>query len=105
VFARGESLGQLVPVPHLTFQNAKATEAPIGLLEPEAAQELLEWQERRRLIAGQKENVHHLYRKADGVDEHLHRINVPQMRIIDAEEAIRLKKLAEQNNAEDDQSA
>ena len=55
VFARGESLGQLVPVPHLTFQDAKATEAPIGLLEPKAAEELLKWQERRRQIAGRTE--------------------------------------------------
>ena len=42
VFRQGESLGQLLPVPHLTFQDAAATEAPIGLLEPEAAAELLE---------------------------------------------------------------
>jgi Family of unknown function (DUF6065) len=99
VFARGESLGQLVPVPHLTFQDALATEAPIGLLEPEAAEELLKWQERRRLLAGERDNVHHLYRKADGVDEHLHRINVPAMRIIDTDEAIRLKMAAEQSKS------
>ena len=43
VFARGESLGQLVPVPHATFEEATALEAPIGLLEPQAARELLEW--------------------------------------------------------------
>ena len=43
VFARGESLGQLVPVPHATFEGAAAVEAPIGLLEPEAARELLDW--------------------------------------------------------------
>ena len=36
-FAQGESLGQLVPVPHATFQNATALEGPIGLLEPDAA--------------------------------------------------------------------
>ena len=76
-FARGESLGQLVPVPHLTFQDATALEAPIGLVEPDAAQELLKWQEKRRLIAGQKDNVHHLYRKAEGVEEHFHRVKVP----------------------------
>ena len=46
-FARGESLGQLVPVPHATFQDSTAVEAPIGLVEPHAAKELLEWQERR----------------------------------------------------------
>jgi hypothetical protein len=98
VFARGESLGQLVPVPHLTFQDAQATEGPIGLLEPKAAEELLEWQERRRKIAGERDNVHHLYRKADGVDEHLHRINVPPLRIIDVDEAIRLKAADQKNS-------
>ena len=41
VFAQGESLGQLVPVPHSTFQNATAFEAPIGFVEPQAAQELV----------------------------------------------------------------
>ena len=40
-------------------------EAPIGLLEPKAAEELLEWQEKRRSIAAQKDNVHHMYRKAE----------------------------------------
>ena len=34
VFARGESLGQLVPVPHATFEGSTALEAPIGQLEP-----------------------------------------------------------------------
>jgi hypothetical protein len=81
-FARGESLGQLVPVPHFSFENAKAIEAPIGLIEPDAAQDLLKWRETRRLMAGQKDNVHHLYRKAEGVEEHLHRINVPPLRSI-----------------------
>jgi len=79
-FARGESLGQLVPVPHATFQDSTALEAPIGLLEPHAAKELLEWQERRRLLAGQKVNVHHLYRKAEGVGEHIQSVNVPPIK-------------------------
>ena len=35
-FARGESLGQLVPVPHRTFHDSTALEAPIGLLEPQS---------------------------------------------------------------------
>jgi hypothetical protein len=83
VFARGESLGQLVPVPHATFQGATALEAPIGLLEPHAADELLKWQERRRLLAGQKVNVHQLYRKAEGIEEHLQNINVPPVKPID----------------------
>jgi hypothetical protein len=81
-FARGESLGQLLPVPHATFENATALEGPIGLIEPDAAQELLQWQEARRAIAAQKDNVHHLYRKAEGVEEHFHRVNVPVIRSI-----------------------
>ena len=76
-FAQGESLGQLMPVPHATFQDATALEAPIGLVEPNAAKELLEWQERRRLVANQKVNVHQLYRKAEGIDEHLQSVSVP----------------------------
>jgi Family of unknown function (DUF6065) len=94
VFRQGESLGQLLPVPHLTFEDATAMEAPIGLLEPKASEELLAWQEKRRSIAAQKDNVHHMYRKADGVEEHLQRVNVPPIQIIDTEEALRLKKLA-----------
>jgi hypothetical protein len=83
VLARGESLGPLVPVPHGTFRNATAIEAPIGLLEPQAAQELLEWQERRRLMAGQKFKVHQLYRKAEGIEEHLQSANVPPIKVIE----------------------
>jgi hypothetical protein len=82
-FARGESLGQLVPVPHTTFRDASALEAPIGLLEPRAAQELLEWQERRRQLAGQTVTSHHLYRKAEGIDEHLQRVSVPPIKPIE----------------------
>ena len=95
VFRQGESLGQLLPVPHRTFEHATAMEAPIGLLEPKAADELLKWQEKRRLIAGQKDNVHHLYRKAEGIEEHLQRVDVPAIRIINTDEAIRLKQQAQ----------
>jgi hypothetical protein len=82
VFARGESLGQLVPVPHATFEGAEALEAPIGLLEPEAARELLDWLDRRVQLAGQKKNVHHLYRKAEGIDDHLRKVGVPAIKSI-----------------------
>jgi len=82
-FARGESLGQLLPVPHATFENAQAVEAPIGLLEPKAAEELLAWLEKRRQLAGQKVNIHFLYRKAEGIEEHLQRLNVPAIRQIE----------------------
>jgi Family of unknown function (DUF6065) len=82
-FARGESLGQLVPVPHSTFHDSTAVEAPIGLLEPQATKELMEWQEQRRLIAGQKVTVHHLYRKAEGIEEHLQSVSVPPIKPLD----------------------
>src|SRR5262249_12140896 len=36
VFSKGESLGQLVPVPHATFEGATALHGPIGTLEPAA---------------------------------------------------------------------
>lgn len=76
-FSAGESLGQLVPIPHATFEASSAIEAPIGLLEPNAAKELLEWQAKRQELAGQKVNVHHLYRKAEGVEDHLNHVPVP----------------------------
>ena len=82
VFAKGESLGQLVPVPHATFEEATALEAPIGLLEPEAARELIEWLGRRQQLAGQEVNVYHLYRKAEGIEEHVQRVGVPPVKMI-----------------------
>jgi hypothetical protein len=82
-FARGESLGQLVPVLHATFRDASALEAPIGLIEPHAAEELLEWLEKRRLLAQQAVTSHHLYRKAEGIDEHLQRVPVPPIKPIE----------------------
>jgi hypothetical protein len=91
VFRKGESLGQLLPVPHHTFEGGTALEAPIGLLEPKAAEELLAWQEKRRSIAAQKDNVHHLYRTAAGIEDHLQRVNVPPIEFIGTEEALRLK--------------
>jgi hypothetical protein len=36
------------------------------IVEPNAAEKLLKWPERDRLIAGQRDKVHHLYRKAEG---------------------------------------
>lgn len=75
-FAKGESLGQLVPVPHGTFLNASALEQPILEAEPAAAHELERWlaERRRRAEVGE---IHRLYRKAEGIDEHLNKLNVP----------------------------
>jgi hypothetical protein len=76
-FACGESLGQLVPVPHATFQDAQASESPIGFVEPEAAAELLRWRAERRRIAAEPVKTHKLYLKAEDVEEHLTKIPVP----------------------------
>jgi hypothetical protein len=79
VFAKGESLAQLFPVAHGTFAQSRAIEAPIGLIDPAAAAELLRWREERRRIAESSPNVHRLYRRAEGVDSHLQRVSVPEV--------------------------
>jgi hypothetical protein len=76
-FARGESLGQLVPVPHATFRGAEASESPIGLVEPEAGAELLQWRAERRRIADEPVSTHRLYLKAEDIEEHLTKVPVP----------------------------
>jgi hypothetical protein len=76
-FACGESLAQLVPVPHTTFQDAQASESPIGAVEPEAVEELLRWRAERRRIADQPVRTHKLYIKAEEIEEHLTKVPVP----------------------------
>ncbi len=76
-FARGESLGQLVPVPHATFRDSTAIEAPINAVEPEAGAELLRWLEERRRIARGSVPTHRLYLKAEEIEGHLTKIPVP----------------------------
>ena len=76
-FAKGESLGQLVPVPHATFLESSAVEAPIGAADPEAASELLRWLEERRKLAGQPRPAHRRYLKAEDIEGHLTRVPVP----------------------------
>jgi hypothetical protein len=78
-FAQGESLAQLVPVPHATFTASRAVEAPIGFVEPAAGEELLRWREERRRIADTPDRMHKLYRRAEGVDQHLQRVPVPEV--------------------------
>jgi hypothetical protein len=82
-FARGESLAQLVPVPHETFADAVALEAPIGLVDARAAAELLKWRDERRRIAESEETMHRLYRRAEGVEGHLQRVPVPNVETFD----------------------
>ncbi len=76
-FAPGESLGQLIPVPHSTFEGASATESPINTIEPEAAAELMRWREERRKIAATHRPTHRLYLKAEEIEGHLTKIPVP----------------------------
>jgi len=76
-FARGESLGQLVPVPHAPFRDAQASESPINAVEPEAGAELLRWRAERRRIAAEPVKTHKLYLKAEEIEEHLTKIPVP----------------------------
>jgi hypothetical protein len=76
VFAKGESLGQLVPVPHATFRDSSAVEAPVDV-EPETAAELLRWHEARLERAATPVTTHRLYRKAEGIEEHLVKVDVP----------------------------
>jgi hypothetical protein len=77
-FARGESLGQLVPVPHGTFLGAVAVEEPVSG-RPEVEAELLRWQEERQRRAAERFASHQLYRKAEGIPEHLSRVPVPPL--------------------------
>ncbi len=76
-FAAGESLGQLVPVPHATFRGASAIESPINDVEPEAGVELLRWMDERRKIAASPVPTHRLYLKAEEIEGHLTRVPVP----------------------------
>jgi hypothetical protein len=78
-FAKGESLGQLVPVPHETFVRATAMEGPIAFIEPRAGKALLEWLKERRRIADQPVSIHRLYRRAEGISDHLQRVPVPEV--------------------------
>ena len=78
-FVAGESLAQLVPVPHATFREATAIEAPIGLAEPEAGEELVKWLAERRRIAATDAPTHRRYRRAEGIEDHLVKVPVPHV--------------------------
>jgi hypothetical protein len=76
-FAKGESLCQLVPVPHGTFDGASAVETLLGTAEPEAQAELLHWLGERRRVAREPDSLVRFYRKAEGIDDHLAKAPVP----------------------------
>ncbi len=79
VFSKGESLAQLIPVPHATFHAATASETPIVDADPEAAAELMRWLDERRRIEHNEVHTHRMYLKADGIDDHIKRVNVPRV--------------------------
>jgi hypothetical protein len=80
-FEAGEPIGLLVPVLHATFRDATAAELPIVAAEPEAAAELMRWRaERRRRLEYEDVGNHQLYRKAEGIEDHLVRVPVPPAR-------------------------
>jgi hypothetical protein len=79
-FSKGESLAQLLPVPHATFIDSSAFEAPINNVEPAAGEELIRWlNERRRRAASPTDRIHQLYRKAEDIEGHLAKVSVPEV--------------------------
>jgi len=76
VFAKGQRLAQLVPVPHGTFQNATAVERPLDTA-PELAAAMTAWRDERQRRANEPEQKHLLYRKAPEIEGHLVRVPVP----------------------------
>jgi hypothetical protein len=77
-FARGEPLAQLVPVPHATFRDSSLVEAPLSS-EPELEARMNEWVAERGRRASERTTTHHLYRKAEGIAEHLNKVPVPKL--------------------------
>lgn len=75
-FTRGEPIGQLVPIPHETFREAVAVEAPLES-RPEIYIEMTRWQVERTWRSGLADSTHHLYRKAEEIDGHLVKVRVP----------------------------
>lgn len=78
-FAKGESIAQLLPVPHGTFLNSVVEEDPIGA-EPGAAEELIRWMEERRRIENEAVRTHKRYRKGEDIQGHLVTVPVPELR-------------------------
>lgn len=75
-FRKGESLCQLIPIPHATFEGATAVELPLES-DPELAAQLAAWRDERRNRSNQKQRNHLMYRKAEHVEGHLVRVPVP----------------------------
>ncbi|WP_152052717.1 DUF6065 family protein [Tautonia marina] len=77
-FAKGEAIGQILPVPHQTFAEARAIEEPLSV-EPELMAQMASWRDERQRRAGQRHQNHLMYRKAQDVDGHLVRVPVPSV--------------------------
>ena len=77
-FARGEPLAQIVPVPHFTFRESTAIEVPVES-DPDARDQMARWVAERERRSNEKVTTHHLYRKADGIAEHLNKVPVPKI--------------------------
>ena len=75
-FKRGECIGQIMPVPHQTFAEARAVEEPLAV-EPDLARQMAAWRDERRRRSGQRNQNHLMYRKAQDVEGHLVRVPVP----------------------------
>jgi hypothetical protein len=80
IFSKGESIGQLLPVPHATFRHSTAEEALLATADPVADAELRRWLAERRRIASTPVVTHGLYRRAEGVPGHLMKVPVPEVR-------------------------
>lgn len=75
-FEAGESIGQILPIPHQSFTGARAIEEPLAV-EPGLAAQMASWRDERDRRSGQRQRNHLMYRKAQDVDGHLVRIPVP----------------------------
>ncbi len=75
-FRAGESLAQLVPVPHGTFRDARPESVPSAPNRGPPRPSHAGVDERRR-IAATTAPTHKLYRKAESIPDHLVRVPVP----------------------------
>jgi hypothetical protein len=75
-FEEGECIGQILPVPHRTFAGSRFVEEPLAS-EPGLAARMGAWRDERRRRAGQRNQNHLMYRKAQDVQGHLVRVPVP----------------------------
>lgn len=76
-FEGGECIGQILPVPHRTFAGARFVEQSLAV-EPGLAARMGAWRDERRKRAGQRNQNHLMYRKAQDVQGHLVRVPVPR---------------------------